>query len=101
LKKIDICKILLGLAALLLITAIVMVLMGKIEKTGPFFIIFFISLAMGIRGFQNVKGLSYTVIVLTAVTASMFYPQFFTSVGTFQLKTLIVPLLQVIMFGMG
>ena len=31
----------------------------------------------------------------------MFYPQYFTSVGTFQLKRLIVPLLQIIMFGMG
>jgi BASS family bile acid:Na+ symporter len=31
----------------------------------------------------------------------MFYPHFFISVGNFQLKTLIVPLLQVIMFGMG
>jgi BASS family bile acid:Na+ symporter len=31
----------------------------------------------------------------------MFYPQFFTAVGDFQLKRLIVPLLQIIMFGMG
>jgi bile acid:Na+ symporter, BASS family len=31
----------------------------------------------------------------------MFYPQFFLSVGDFQLKFLIIPLLQVIMFGMG
>ncbi|HAH23702.1 MAG TPA: bile acid:sodium symporter [Prolixibacteraceae bacterium] len=31
----------------------------------------------------------------------MFYPQYFTSVGSFQFKTLIIPLLQVIMFGMG
>jgi len=31
----------------------------------------------------------------------MFYPDLFTSVGDFQLKKLIVPLLQIIMFGMG
>jgi len=31
----------------------------------------------------------------------MFYPQYFTSLGGFQFKLLIVPLLQVIMFGMG
>jgi BASS family bile acid:Na+ symporter len=31
----------------------------------------------------------------------MFYPQLFISVGGFQLKKLIVPLLQIIMFGMG
>lgn len=74
---------------------------GRIDKSGPFFILFFISLAIGVRGFQSVKGLSFTVLIFTAVTASLFYPQFFTSVGTFQLKTLIVPLLQIIMFGMG
>ena len=100
-KKINFYKLLLGLAALLLITALIMVIMGNIEKTGPLFVLFFISLAIGVRGFQPVKGLSYTVLIFTAVTASMFYPQFFTSIGTFQLKTLIVPLLQVIMFGMG
>jgi BASS family bile acid:Na+ symporter len=48
-----------------------------------------------------VKGFSYTLWIFTAVTASMFYPQYFISVGDFQLKKLIVPLLQIIMFGMG
>ncbi len=31
----------------------------------------------------------------------MVFPAWFISIGTFQLKTLIVPLLQIIMFGMG
>jgi bile acid:Na+ symporter, BASS family len=31
----------------------------------------------------------------------MFYPQYFTSVGDFRFSLLIVPLLQIIMFGMG
>ena len=31
----------------------------------------------------------------------MYYPQSFVQVGDFQLKKLIVPLLQIIMFGMG
>ena len=31
----------------------------------------------------------------------MFFPQYFTTVGSFQLKLLIIPLLQIIMFGMG
>jgi BASS family bile acid:Na+ symporter len=39
--------------------------------------------------------------MFTAVTAAMFYPQYFVSMGGFPLKTLIVPLLQIIMFGMG
>jgi BASS family bile acid:Na+ symporter len=62
---------------------------------------FFILLAIGVRGFDSFKGLSFTIWIFTAVTASMFYPQYFTSAGSFQFKTLIVPLLQIIMFGMG
>jgi BASS family bile acid:Na+ symporter len=69
--------------------------------TGIFLIAGFISLATGVRGFQKLKGFSYTIWIFTAVTASMFYPQYFTSIGDFQLKLLIVPLLQIIMFGMG
>jgi bile acid:Na+ symporter, BASS family len=61
----------------------------------------FISLAAGVRGFHKLKGFSYTLWIFTAVSASMIYPRYFISVGDFQLKSLIVPLLQLIMFGMG
>jgi BASS family bile acid:Na+ symporter len=61
----------------------------------------FALLAFGVRGFEKVKGISYTLWIFTAVTASLFYPAPFTSVGGFQIKKLIVPLLQIIMFGMG
>jgi BASS family bile acid:Na+ symporter len=36
-----------------------------------------------------------------AVSAAMFYPAWFRTWGTFELKQLIVPILMVIMFGMG
>lgn len=72
-----------------------------VSAAGPLLVLGFIALAIGVRGFQAVKGFSYTIWIFTAVSASMFYPQYFTSVGDFQLKTLIVPLLQIIMFGMG
>jgi bile acid:Na+ symporter, BASS family len=101
LKQINIYKIGLGLAVLFVITAIVMVLFGNGGLSGPLLIAFFISLAVAVRGFKKFRGFSYTLWIFTAVTASMFYPQYFTSVGNFQLKTLIVPLLQIIMFGMG
>ena len=86
---------------LFLLVAFVMILTGETIMLGPVLIILFIALAFGVRGYKTLKGFSYTVWIFTAVTASMFYPQYFTSVGNFQLKTLIVPLLQVIMFGMG
>ncbi len=89
------------LAMVCLIIGLAMVAGGNISKAGPVFIGFFLFLAIGVRGFERVKGLSYTVWIFMAVTASMFYPQYFTSIGNFQLKLLIVPLLQIIMFGMG
>ena len=39
--------------------------------------------------------------IFTAVAASMCYPQYFLGVGTWKSSTLITPLLQIIMFGMG
>ena len=74
---------------------------GSTMLTGIFLITAFITLATGVRGFEKLKGFSYTLWIFTAVTASMFYPQYFTSIGDFQVKLLIVPLLQIIMFGMG
>ncbi len=46
----------------------------------------FIALATGVRGYPKLKGFSYTLWIFTAVTASMFYPQYFLSVGNFQFK---------------
>ena len=68
---------------------------------GPLMVAGFALLAFAVRGFTAVKGFSYTLWIFTAVATSMFYPEVFTSVGDFQLKKLIVPLLQIIMFGMG
>jgi len=92
---------LLILAALSIVGSVMAFMNKNITLTGIFLVSGFILLATGVRGFQKLKGFSYTIWVFTAVTASMFYPQFFTSVGSFQLKRLIVPLLQIIMFGMG
>ena len=47
------------------------------------------------------KSYLYTLSIIVAATVAMIFPGFFTQIGSFQLKTLIVPLLQVIMFGMG
>ena len=100
-KKSIVYKAILILSLLPLIAAVAMAAGGKAAQAGPFMIAFFILLAVGVRGFEAAKGLSYTVWIFTAVTASMFYPQYFTSMGNLKLSILIVPLLQIIMFGMG
>ncbi len=99
--KKDTYKIVVGFALLLLILCLVCIVTGNPDKSGPILILFFISLAIGVRGFTNFRGFSFTIWIFAAVTASMFFPQYFTSLGSFQLKLLIIPLLQVIMFGMG
>jgi BASS family bile acid:Na+ symporter len=43
----------------------------------------------------------FTAAVIVAATLAMIFPQWFISVGSFELKALIVPLMQLIMFGMG
>ena len=97
----NIYKILLICSALLLAISIVMICLGNIAESGPFVVGLFMCLAIGFRGFKATKSFSYTIWIFTAVAASMFYPQFFTSLGNFKFSILIVPLLQIIMFGMG
>ena len=94
-------KILLGIAGICLIAALVMTFSGNTINAGPLYIIFFLALAIGIRSFPTLKGLSYTVIILAAVTTAMYYPGPFVEVNGFKLSKLITPLLQLIMFGMG
>lgn len=68
---------------------------------GILWILFWVLLGIGIRGQEALKGYTYTVMIFAAVTAAMFYPNWFTTWGGFTLSALIVPLLQLIMFGMG
>ena len=47
------------------------------------------------------KNYAYTLCIIIAATVAYFFPQYFTEINGFKLKELIIPLLQVIMFGMG
>ena len=86
---------------LLLLIVPGMLAAGYRTEVGPPLILFLLVLAIGLRGHDFFKGFSYTVMIFAAVAASLFYPSYFTQIGTFDLKRLIVPLLQIIMFGMG
>ena len=94
-------KYLFALSGLMLILSMGLYFSGNIVMTGPTLILFFLSLAFAMRGTQNLKGFSFTVLIFAAVSLSLYYPQTFVQFGGFQLKKLIVPLLQIIMFGMG
>jgi BASS family bile acid:Na+ symporter len=49
----------------------------------------------------NLHGFGFTLSVALAVAASLTWPELFSQWGSFETKVLIVPLIQLIMFGMG
>lgn len=49
----------------------------------------------------NLHGFGFTLSVVVAVVLAMIWPQLFRRWGTFETRVLIVPLIQLIMFGMG
>lgn len=68
---------------------------------GWLLMLFFIILAVLFRRSPLLKGFSFTMAIFAAVSLALYYPAYFTSVGSFKLSRLILPLLQLIMFGMG
>ena len=62
---------------------------------------FFTFLALVLRSRPLLRGFSFTAMIFAAVSLAMYYPAYFVQVGNFPLSKLILPLLQLIMFGMG
>ena len=62
---------------------------------------FFMTAALLFRRKAALRGYSFTLVIFAVVSLAMCYPQYFVRIGDFKLSGLIVPLLQVIMFGMG
>jgi len=78
-----------------------MALTGDLENTGIPVIFFFTFLLLGMQGYRQVKGFSFTVWVLAAAVLAMFFPEQIVQIGGYETERLIVPLIQIIMFGMG
>ncbi|MCF7975006.1 MAG: bile acid:sodium symporter family protein [Phycisphaerae bacterium] len=68
---------------------------------GPLLIGMFASLALFALSHPILKSFAFTLWVFAFVTVSMVYPRVFLTWGKFDLGILIVPLIQIIMFGMG
>jgi len=89
------------LSAVLLLGWIFVTIKGITSWGGWLLMLFFLCVAIAFRGHKFLKGFSYTVLIFAAVSLSMYYPNYFKTIGNFQLSGIIVPLLQLIMFGMG
>jgi len=84
-----------------LAAVVVTLVTGYRAGAGPALIAMFGSLALYFMSHRLLKSFAFTVWVFAFVTASMVYPGAFMSWFGFDLDILIVPLIQIIMFGMG
>ena len=91
----------LGLAVISFVIAVGITVINSVKHAGLFYIFFFIALAIGCYGYKQLKGFTYTMIILAAVVLALYYPQYFIQWHGYRFTSLITPLLQLIMFGMG
>ncbi len=64
-------------------------------------IVALIATALAVSLNPRTRDLTFTVSIVAAVAASLYYPGLFLQWGSFPTSKLIVPLLMIIMFGMG
>ena len=88
-------------AIALLLVSVGLFLFGVPLVAAPLLTACFALAAFGVRGNDKLRGISFSLLILACVSLAMDYPAPFVSWGEFRLSTLIVPLLQIIMFGMG
>ena len=85
----------------LLLVSIALFALDVPALAGPLLTLFFALAAFGVRGSERLHGISFSLLIFAAVTLAMNYPAPFVSIGDFRLSALVIPLLQIIMFGMG
>lgn len=90
-------------AALLLLLVLLLVAMATEHHAhlGALLVLCLALLALALRGQGALRGFAFTAWVFTFVAASMVWPGAFGQWFGYDLKSLIVPLVQLIMFGMG
>jgi quinoprotein glucose dehydrogenase len=100
-KKSSFSQAALGTGLLCLFSFVIVFAAGHAVRAGPVLIVSFIALAAGSLGYAQLKGFCYTLVIFAAVAAALYYPRYFLELNGFKLASLITPLLQIIMFGMG
>ena len=93
-------KWILIISGILMLITIVLIFLGSISNAGFPMLAGLVGLAL--YGYFNKKyrSMSFTFWVFAFLVAAMYYPFLFTDWG-FNTKVLVIPMLQLIMFGMG
>ena len=89
------------LSGLSFLTAVFFFLVGYGKEASWLFIGACCLLLAGIQGYPRLKSFSFTACVVTAAAFSMVFPSYITEINGYNTEGLIVPLIQLIMFGMG
>ena len=74
---------------------------GKYHLMGTSLTLMFVMGAFFFKTLPNLKTFAFTFWVFAFFIGSLIYPKVFMVVGGFDQRVLIVPLIQIIMFGMG
>jgi BASS family bile acid:Na+ symporter len=95
-------KLYLSIAALLAIAEILLLFTGNgnLPISGVVLFVLFYAIAFSAKKSERFKGLSFTLQIFAFVSFTLYFPEVFTDWG-FNTNTLIVPSIQLIMFGMG
>ena len=88
-------------AVILFLAAIAISIFSGLENAGFLWIGFFFITALSFLGNEKLKGFAYSMMIFGAVTSALYFPQYFVGYNEFKFSALIVPLIQIIMFGMG
>lgn len=94
-------KLLLRASVAAFILSLLLFGIGNTALAGPLLVAAFAMAGVGVRGSEKLGGISFSLLIFAGVTFALCYPAPLVSLGDFRLSTLIVPLLQIIMFGMG
>jgi BASS family bile acid:Na+ symporter len=78
-----------------------LLLSGIRGGVGPAVLVSLIAAALALLNHSALRGIAFSVWVFAFVAAALFYPATFLTWFGWDLKALIVPLIQIIMFGMG
>jgi len=99
--RIRVIKFLLALSVAGFVAGIVFYYIGLSRAVGAAVTAAFVLAACAVSVSRSFSKLSFTIWVLAFVACSLFYPRLFLSWWGYNLTDSIVPLVQVILFGMG
>ena len=94
-------RALLLVAMLLALAGLVALALGARSWVMPLLSAGLLSFAFGLRGCTALRQWTFLVWITTAIVVGMTFPEWFIGIGDFKFTALFIPILQLIMFGLG